>query len=243
MVTPRRPRLLDLFCGGGGAGMGYHRAGFDVVGVDTNRLALRHYPFQAVRADALQVLAHWDLSAFDAIHASPPCQSHSTLAARWGHKDSTHYPDFLAATWYALDHIGLPYVVENVPGAPMPGALTLCGSEFGLSATDRDGARVTLKRHRRFVSNVLLMGAGGCHCAYARARLTTAGVYGQGGGKRRDGGSGRGNTGYTVVTRVAHELMGMDWGSRDTLAQAIPPAYTQHIGAQLLDHLNLERAG
>ena len=112
-------RLLDLFCGAGGASMGYHRAGFDVVGVDIDRLALRRYPFPAVRADALAVLAGavLDLDAFDAYAASPPCQTYSITR-------NTHHarhPDNLAAVWQALEALGRPYVVENVEGAPMPG--------------------------------------------------------------------------------------------------------------------------
>ena len=151
-----RPRLLDLFCGAGGAAMGYHRAGFEVVGVDVK--AQPRFPFQFVRADALEYLAAHG-GEFDAVAASPPCFDWSTLAAMTGGDGSGWLLD---ATRTALDALGRPYVMENVPGAPMRYGLRLCGSEFGLSTIDHDGQRVQLRRHRYFESNVFLMGAGGC---------------------------------------------------------------------------------
>jgi DNA (cytosine-5)-methyltransferase 1 len=230
-VSARRPRLLDLFCCAGGAGAGYARAGFDVVGVDVDRLALRRYPGQAVRADALEVIAHWNLAAFDAIHASPPCQTYSQT--RHTHKAS--HPDLLGAVWQALEHVGIPYVVENVPGAPMPGALTLCGSEFGLRAVDA-GRVVTLRRHRLFVSNVHLWGAGGCSCAADRAAGRIAGAYGGGSTDLEHARTVR-HGGYTPPTPVRAALLGIDWMTQAQLSQAIPPAYTTFIGGQLLEHL------
>ena len=111
------PRLLDLFCGAGGAAMGYHRAGFEVVGVDI--APQPHYPFKFLEGDALDTLRWWMTSSihdFDAIHASPPCHDHSTLSALHG-KDKTGA--LLGATRSLLEQTGLPWVIENVPGAPM----------------------------------------------------------------------------------------------------------------------------
>src|SRR6516225_5115116 len=123
-----RPRLLDLFCGAGGAAMGYHRAGFDVTGVDITDQP--RYPFEFIQADAMT----FALDGFDAIHASPPCQDHSALSAAAG-KHGTGW--MLPATLARLAQAGVPWIVENVAGAGdvMAGSVVLCGTEFGLSAT------------------------------------------------------------------------------------------------------------
>lgn len=218
-----RPRLLDLFCGSFGAGEGYRRAGFDVTGVD---LVERPRPdgVTFVKGDALDYLAAHG-HQYDAVHASPPCHDHTSLSSLSG-LDGTG--GLLALTLAAVEASGLPYVVENVEGArgAMPGALTLCGTEFGLGAVDRHGRYRHLKRHRLFLTNVLLMGAGGCHCA-GRAIV---GVYGHGGG-------GQMTRGYKGTLPESRAAMGMPWADRAGVSLAIPPAYTEHIGAQLLAHV------
>lgn len=237
-----RRKLLDLFCCEGGAAMGYHRAGFDVYGVDIAQ-QLR-YPFAFHQGDALDAMrqllaceavtfANRDgtverlaLADFAAVHASPPCQFYSVT--RYSH--TVEHPDLLAPTRDLLVQSGLPYVIENVPGAPMIDALTLCGSMFDLRATDDDGQPLVLRRHRLFESNVFLMGAGGC----VHDGTQVAGVYG-GGPMQRDKSDRRG--GYTPKRAVRAELMQMDWATQHGLSQAIPPAYTEFIGAQLLDHV------
>jgi DNA (cytosine-5)-methyltransferase 1 len=136
-----KPRLLDLFCGAGGAGMGYHRAGFEVVGVDIKPQP--RYPFEFHQADALEYLAAHG-HEFDAIHASPPCQRYSLGTARWAPED---YPDLLGPVEVAL--IGRKYfIIENVERAPfhLP-TVTLCGQSFGLNVI----------RHRRFAVNFLVL--------------------------------------------------------------------------------------
>ena len=152
-----KPRLLDLFCGAGGAGMGYHRAGFDVVGVDIKPQP--NYPFGFHLGYAQDVLNHliaggiaefrggrdgrwFNLEAFDAIHASPPCQRYSTATKRNGTQDD--HPDLIGPTRELLKQAGLPYVIENVVAAPLEG-FVLCGTSFGL---ETDGYR--LRRHRLF---------------------------------------------------------------------------------------------
>lgn len=237
-----RPLLLDLFCGAGGAAMGYHLAGFDVVGVDISPQP--RYPFEFVRADALSILRGmldypnfngemWRPGYFAAIHASPPCRDHSALAHVQGEAGTGW---LLAATRDLLVQLGRPYVIENVEGADQPGALTLCGTEFGLNAVDQDGDLRWLKRHRQFESNVFLVGAGGCNCNGRRI----GGVYGGGGGAPRTqvtrGGRRRG--GYQMGAAQARAILGVPWMNRDEAAQAIPPAYTQFIGEQLLAHLS-----
>lgn len=130
------PRLLDLFCGAGGAAVGYAQAGFSAItGVDI--VPQPHYPFDFLQADALEYLAAHG-QAYDAIHASPPCQRYAPVT-RWRGTPDAH-PDLLQPTLTALQWYAVPWVVENVPGAPMPRALCLCGSMFGLP----------IKRHRLF---------------------------------------------------------------------------------------------
>jgi DNA (cytosine-5)-methyltransferase 1 len=217
----RRPRLLDLFCGAGGASVGYHRAGFEVVGVDSSPMP--RYPFEFHQADAMT----YPLDGFDAVHASPPCHGHSALNVVNGIEYGTEW--MLGATIDRLTESGLPFVVENVATARrhMPNAITLCGSEFGLSTQLEPYGEVWLRRHRLFESNVFLWRAGGCNCS----GKWTVGVYGHGAG-----GSGQRVRGKGVA-QASREVMGIDWMSRDELDEAIPPAYTQFVGEQLLDQI------
>ncbi len=127
-----RPRLLDLFCGAGGASVGYHRAGFDVLGVDVKPQP--RYPFDFVQADAMT----FPLDGFDAVHASPPCQHYANVTAWRG--DVNDHPDLLPATLTRLAEVDVPWVVENVPEAPVRRDFLLCGSQFGLK----------VRRHRAF---------------------------------------------------------------------------------------------
>ncbi len=220
-----KPRLLDLFCCAGGAAMGYHRAGFEVVGVDIN--PQKNYPFEFHQADAIDYLiAH--AHEFAAVHASPPCQTHSITK----HAHASEHPDLLEPTRDALIETGLPYVIENVEGAPLRDPLTLCGSEFGLRAEDIDGLPLALRRHRLFESNIWLVGAGGCiHDDTQIAGSYTAGRHRT--PEHRDNPARRG--GYTPALKVRAALLGIDWKMNEhELAQAIPPAYTEFIGGQLL---------
>jgi DNA (cytosine-5)-methyltransferase 1 len=208
-----RPRLLDLFSGGGGAAMGYARAGFDVVGVDIN--AQKNYPFEFHQGDALAFVAEHG-HEFDAIHASPPCQSYTRKAATWGRARNhwLEHPDLLAPTRDALVATGLPYVIENVPGAPIRPDLMLCGSMFGLR----------IQKHRLFESNVDL--------GFPPAACNHADLYNPWQGKGRSADKLR-------------EAMGIDWlpisggasrkaGYTGDLFNAIPPAYTRWIGRLLM---------
>jgi DNA (cytosine-5)-methyltransferase 1 len=218
-----RPRLLDLFCGAGGCSVGYERAGFDVVGVDIKPQP--RYPFEFHQADVLEYLARpfWWFR-FDAIHASPPCQAHSTLGSLW--KDREH-PDLVAPVRERLKASGLPYVIENVVGAPLDNPVMLCGSTFGLGANGRQ-----LRRHRLFESNVAIMAFPCQHVGQP------VGVYGHGGG-------GSMTRGYKGTGDEYREAMGMHWAglTKAEIAQAIPPAYTEHIGGYLLAALEpAERA-
>ncbi len=136
----RRPRLLDLFCGAGGAGMGYADAGFEVVGVDI--APQPHYPYEFHQGDAMT----WPLDGFDAIHASPPCQGYSRMRHLPWLAGKT-YPLLIDAVRERLVESGVPWVIENVEDAPMPYSTVLCGRTFGLA----------IYRHRRFGTPFLIM--------------------------------------------------------------------------------------
>jgi DNA (cytosine-5)-methyltransferase 1 len=217
-----KPRLLDLFCGAGGAGTGYAAAGFDVVGVDIKPQP--RYPFEFHQADAIHyLLQHWQ--EFDVIHASPPCQAYSPLNALPSTKGSHEHPDLIGVTRAALDLTGLPYVIENVMAAPLikERSIVLCGGMFGLRTY----------RHRRFESNATLLAP-----EHPKHVIRTA-------TKRRrelwDLGWHVSITG-DVGTYVGPAAMGIDWMTGNELCEAIPPAYTQILGEQLVDACRWARA-
>ena len=211
----RRPRLLDLFCGAVGAAMGYHRAGFDVMGVD-NRPQPR-YPFEFVQADAMT----FPLNGFDAIHASPPCQAYSAMRTNWNARKN--HPDLLPPTRDRLAATGLPWVIENVPGAPMLPLTLMCGSAFGLGIPGYQ-----LRRHRWFETSGFWPMSLPCQHSGP-----VIGIYGDHGRDRR---RAEGYSRYFTLDE-RKQAMGIDWMARSELDQAIPPAYTEHIGAQLMEHL------
>ena len=228
-----KPRLLDLFCGAGGAAMGYARAGFDVVGVDINPQP--HYPFKFHQADALQSMDHLlsggtylfghdgavGLSNVAAIHASPPCQSFSDLAKRNG--NAHEWPNLIPQTRELLQATGLPYVIENVEGAPLVEPIRLCGTMFA-------GLRVI--RHRLFESNVpmfppphdrhpLVFTHDKRKAHYGQLDQRTAFVQVTGGGNA------------TIANKRA--AMGMPWASNRGLNEAIPPAYAEWVGRRIVE--------
>lgn len=220
-----KPRLLDLFCGAGGAAMGYSRAGFGVVGVDIKPQP--RYPFEFVQADAMT----YPLDGFDAIHASPPCQGYSRMRHLPWLKDRV-YPLLLAPTRDRLVASGIPWVIENVMDAPL-GGIWLCGTMFG-----RD-----LLRHRRFESSVFMLqpghsphqvvlASGGASLAkrYAGHGITGAAVK----EVSRDSIAGH----FANIAR-ARILMDIDWMNRDELAESIPPYFTEHVGRELMNALRV----
>jgi DNA (cytosine-5)-methyltransferase 1 len=217
-----RPRLLDLFCGAGGAAMGYHRAGFDVVGVDIEPQP--HYPFEFHQADAMTFA--YRLGEFDAVHASPPCQDWSLLHRNYG-QPAHGTGGLLLRTLELFQDLQKPWVVENVVGAPLPSAIELCGASFGLGASGLD-----LNRHRRFQCSFPIMAPP---CQHRPGK--TIGVYGHGTNSWH-----RKKLGRNLTIAEQREAMGIDWMNRKELAQAIPPAYTQFIGEQLAAHLERSAA-
>jgi DNA (cytosine-5)-methyltransferase 1 len=212
-----RPRLLDLYSGAGGAAVGYHRAGFDVTGVDISPQP--RYPFRFVRADALDyVAAHGH--EYDAIHASPPCQDYSAMARITGRRA----PRLIDATRAALRATGRPYVVENVEGAAgeMQNYLTLCGTMFGLR----------LRRHRLFEMEPLpaaLVSPCSCRNGVRDGRLI---------GQRLSGPKPPGRV-VPPVFRPSElrDAIGVPWMTISEARQAIPPTYAEYVGRLLLTHL------
>jgi DNA (cytosine-5)-methyltransferase 1 len=197
--------------------MGYHRAGFDVVGVDIKPQP--NYPFECVVDDALDYLEGQIFDRFlpfDAIHASPPCQAYSVLGSSY---DRSKHSDLVDRTRALLQRAGLPYVIENVPGSPLVNPVQLCGSSFGLG----------VRRHRLFECSFPIM-VPPCNHASQRPKYRiyehgkwsispVVRVFGDPGGK---------------AAEHWNDAMGIDWMTRKEIVQTIPPAYTQYVGEQLL---------
>lgn len=229
-----KPRLLDLFCGAGGAARGYQRAGFHVVGVD-------HWPQpryagdEFVQADALAAMdclltgrslcegfRYWP-SDLDAIHASPPCQAFTAYRRR-GAGVGDAYPNLIEATRTRLQATELPYVIENVPGAPLFDPVTLCGSSFGLD----------VRRHRLFECSFPVM-VPPCHHGGQTPRFPSA--------TNREGLRKTVEVGvWRIPLEVQRRAMGIDWMTREELSEAIPLAFTELIGLQLMQVVRAREA-
>lgn len=218
-------RLLDLFCGAGGAAMGYYRAGFmDITGVDIK--PQKHYPFKFVQADALEYLAEHG-NEYDVIHASPPCQKytgmrHITLS-RFG--VAPDHPDLIDVTRRGLLAVGKVYIIENVQNSPLQTQFILCGSALGLDH---------VARHRHFESNNLFLGIPRCNHL---KQNYTIGVYGDRPDGRRVSYRQHRLCRIAKSLEEAQELLGIDWMNWDEIRNAIPPAYTEFIGEQLLKRI------
>ena len=207
-------KLLDLFCGVGGASAGYAAAGFDVTGID-----LKHgkrYPYTYIRGNVLGYLQDLDfLRSFDVIHASPPCQTYSiTQHLRNAQGKTTSKVDLIPQTRQALIASGKPYIIENVPGSPLIDPVQLCGSSFNIK----------VRRHRLFESNVALNGSICNHKRQGRP----IGVYGSLNDQIPNGGK----TAANIVE--ARQAMGIEWAIWSELVEAIPPVYTEYLGAQIV---------
>ncbi len=244
-MSDLRPRLLDLFCGAGGCSVGYHRAGFDVVGVDVKPQP--NYPFKFLEADALDFIRcllvgssslGFVLTDFAAIHASPPCQVFTSMNLKGtGHKD-------LLTPCRALLNICqnqflIPWIIENVPGSPieigtaplfsLDCGIVLCGTMFGLNNGEHE-----LRRHRYFESS------GHLSQPACKHRLPVLGFYGDHVRMRQRTVGGHRDRGQADITGNARkmplvrDLMGIDWMTWDEAKLAIPPAYTEYIGKQLI---------
>jgi DNA (cytosine-5)-methyltransferase 1 len=210
-------RLLDLYCKAGGASKGYADAGFDVVGIDIKKQ--KRYPYEFIQADCLEIIKDLDyLRTFDVIAASPPCQTHSrTKHLRNAQGKSTDKVDLIPQTRQALIESGKPYVIENVPGAPLVDPVQFCGSSFGLK----------VRRHRLFESSIKIVGSICDH----KTQGKPVGIY----GSMRDEIPQGGHTAKSI--EEARDAMGIDWMIWRELVEAIPPRYTYEIGKQLISLL------
>lgn len=214
-------RILDLYCGAGGASRGYVDAGWEVVGVDIAEQP--RYPFRFIRSDALTALktliaekqltdrngGKWKLEDFDAIHASPPCQAHSkaqTIMKR-------EHPELIVPTRELLQKVELPYVIENVVGAPLRSPMLLCGTMFSLP----------LYRHRIFETSCTLRAPTHAEHKTKQTKMGRPPVEGE-------FLQVVGNFSGCAEARAA---MKTPWMTRNEMSEAIPPAYTEYVGSQL----------
>jgi DNA (cytosine-5)-methyltransferase 1 len=222
-----RPRVLDLFCGAGGSAVGYDRAGFDVVGVDINPQP--NYPFEFVQMNALTALCeivtspHTKWGRVVLAHTSPPCQASCALIK--GNQAATrdNHVNLIPVVRELLKLTGLPWVIENVQGAHMRRDLTLCGEMFGLDVIrhryfEVSGFEVQQPTHKPHRGRV----RGWRHGEYFDGPYVA--VYGDGGGKG--------------TVKEWQQAMGIDWtDDRKEIAEAIPPAYSEFVGRQLIQQL------
>lgn len=214
-----KPKLLDLFCCAGGAGMGYHRAGFDVIGVDINPQP--NYPFFFVQGDALEFVKKYG-HKFDVIHASPPCQANIAITAgNRGRKGWTdQHVNLIPATREAVAPFGVPTIIENGVTKELRRDVRLCGLMFDLPTFRHRYFEIEnwIKPWREHPSHKGYRTAGWRHGVKYEGNVY--GVYGSGGGK--------------PTIAQAQEALGIDWtGVRAELNEAIPPAYTEYLGHQL----------
>lgn len=214
-------RVLDLFCGQGGASKGYADAGFDVIGIDTAANALRRYPFDSARMDWREGLARYGGSV-DLIHASPPCQRYTRCGFIQGRQD--HHPDLIEPVREALKATGKPYVIENVPGSPLIDPLELCGCMFHRTVRV-EHMRFALYRPRRFELHGLPL----VPVAHQPHELPALPVFG--------------NAypyyifikyGIKVPGAKRCELMGCEWMTQSGVKEAIPPCFTRWLGERFL---------
>lgn len=207
-------RLLDLYCCQGGAAAGYHATGFDITGIDLNPQP--RYPYRFHQADAIAYLQTHG-SEYDAIHASPPCQAHSNA---WRIR-ARHHPDLIADTRDALNNTGRPWIIENVVGAPLNNPIELCGAMFELRTY----------RHRIFESNIGITAPP--HPQHTHPTVKMGRALHEG-----DWYHAVGNFSNVAYIRAD---MGVHWMNRDGIRESIPPAYAQHLGAQLRTYLDTKK--
>ena len=232
-----RPKILDFYCGAGGAARGYYDAGFDVLGIDLNPMP--RFPFEFIQGDALEILDQlqaggriggYFLTDFAAIHASPPCQAYSSATADYRRNRGGSYPELIEPTRARLIRTRLPWTIENVPGAPLRADFKLCGCFFGLKHLRRvrlfetnwhegDPAPTTEHKHELPALSI----CGSHPPRYGREKWLE--VYGR-----------------PVTEEDRQDVMGgVRWMNKKELSESIPPVYTEYIGSKLLAAIERRR--
>jgi len=237
-IPAGKPVLLDAFCGEGGAGAGYDRAGFHVIGIDT--APMPRYPFPFIRADALELISRLtrtgEIRKVAALHGSPPCHRYSTLSKVYRTDRLDTYPDLIGPAREVFAATGLPFVIENVRGAPLAGPVTLCGSHFGLTSVwpgvglpgaEGGTVKVGLRRHRLFEAHGFRLPDPGPHDHSYRV----VPVYGY---TNNFIFRGRGFSGESF-NDLRRQMMEISWMGHEALNEAIPPAYAAYVGSYLMD--------
>lgn len=224
------PRLLDLASCQGGATKGYQRAGFHVTAIDNDRLAIKRNPADVTLIMDALVFLEKRGKAYDAIHASFPCQR---WAANGANPSGDEWPDYITPARELLNATGKPWVMENVKHAPLRRDLILCGTMFDLTTTDTDGVKLYLQRHRIFESNIPLSPPKPCHHPKG---VQWAGVYG---GARHDKDEARYERagGYVPPSADVQSALlgGVDWMTGRGRQECIPPVYAEHVGGLLMN--------
>lgn len=203
---PGKLTCLDLFCGVGGAGIGYQQAGFTVTGIDLEPQP--HNPQPVIQAEALTYLYHHG-AEYDFIHASPPCQTYTKAGKQW-RKEGRRYPDLIAPLRTLLLYVNRPWVIENVPGAPLRHPILLNGSTFGLK----------IHRPRYFESSFPLPQPPAPFIPPVKM------------GRPIQEGDILQPVGHFSGVPYARQEMGLPQATQKELAQALPPAYTRWVGLQ-----------
>lgn len=212
-------KALDLFCKAGGTSMGLHRAGFDMTGVDIE--PQKRYPFKFVLGDALEYVAKHG-HKYDLIVAGPPCQLYSVLAAL----SSGDYPELVGPTREALQATGKPYIIENVPGAPLLNPIKLCGTMF---------PELRVRRHRLFeCSPIIWWPLAPCYHWGKCGNQKLLNDRGKRVTQSFENCDFLSITGNSYIAADGRKAMGIDWMTKAELSQAIPPAYTEFLGREML---------
>lgn len=207
----RKFRILDLFCGGGGASLGYEQAGLEVVGVDLNKQ--KNYRGEFIQSDAIEFLLE-NYKNFDFVHASPPCQKYSKSAMQW-RKNGKEYPDLIEPTRAALISTGKPYIIENVTNAPLINPFLLCGAMFDIPTY----------RHRLFESNLTFIVPEHPKHIIKCTKL----------GRKTKHGEFIDYVGHFSGVLMVKQFTGLHWLNLTELAQSLPPQYTKFTGEQLVN--------
>ena len=228
MAAIPKPKVLDGFSGAGGASVGYSRAGFDVVGIDI--APQPRYPFPFILGDFLVIFPRmlrgekfiasdgnqYGIDNFQVFNTSPPCQAYSISRNNGAHKGA---PKLIEPVREVLRAAGKIYVIENVYGAPLVNPVQICGASFGLGVLGYD-----LCRHRYFETNVPILSMP---CQHRRGH--TIGVYGNGTNTWHLEKLGR-----AITFAEKRTAMGIEWMTLQELNEAVPPAYTEWFGGQIM---------